>query len=82
MKNLCAQKNLTTIASDMNRTMSELLSEALRNYIEDRTWQRLSHYGSMMAKRQGFTEEDIVVRVLISHLTHRAKKRERKGRLH
>ncbi|MBF0608920.1 MAG: hypothetical protein SFH39_01055 [Candidatus Magnetobacterium sp. LHC-1] len=39
--------------------MNELFSEALRDYIEERTWQRLSHYGSMMAKRQGFTEEDI-----------------------
>ncbi len=47
------------LAQEEHRTMNELFSEALRDYIEERTWQRLSHYGSMMAKRQGFTEEDI-----------------------
>ncbi|MBF0317239.1 MAG: ribbon-helix-helix protein, CopG family [Nitrospirae bacterium] len=48
-------------AQEEHRTMSELFREALRSYIEERTWQRLSNYGSMMAKKQGFTEEDINV---------------------
>lgn len=46
-----------------NRTMSELLREALRRYIEEREWQEILRYGRMKAVEKGITEdmvEDIV----------------------
>ena len=47
------------IAKEENRTKSELFREAIRNYIEEKEWQKLSRYGQVMAQRQGLQENDI-----------------------
>jgi len=41
------------------RTRSELLREALRQYVEDREWQEILRYGRMKAKEKGITEDQV-----------------------
>ena len=40
------------------RTMSELVREALRVYMEEREWRRLQRYGRLRAREQGIAPED------------------------
>jgi sRNA-binding protein len=65
------------IAQEENRTMSELLREALRTYQQQRRWKNITEYGAASAKAAGVkTEEDVV------HAIHqlRASKRHSKKR--
>lgn len=49
------------LAKRENRTMSELLREALRRYQRERDWEQIRSYGTMAAEKVGVkTEEDIV----------------------
>ena len=41
------------------RTMSELIREALRTYIQEREWNRLVRYGQRRAREQGITPEEV-----------------------
>ncbi len=41
------------------RTKSELLREALRQYIEDREWRQMLRYGERRAREQGIGPEDV-----------------------
>lgn len=41
------------------RTRSELLREALRQYVEDREWREILRYGRMKAKEKGITEDQV-----------------------
>ena len=47
------------IASEEGRTRSELLREALRRYLAERTWKRLQAYGQKRARELGIKEEQI-----------------------
>ena len=48
------------VAKEENRTRSELIREALRRYIEDRMWEKLTHYARVKAAEAGIkTEEDV-----------------------
>jgi CopG family transcriptional regulator / antitoxin EndoAI len=48
------------IAKEENRTKSELIREALRRYIEDRQWEKLTRYARERAAQAGIkTEEDV-----------------------
>jgi CopG family transcriptional regulator/antitoxin EndoAI len=44
-----------------NRTMSELMREALRRYQRDREWEEVLAYGRAAAERAGIRGEDEVV---------------------
>jgi len=47
-------------AKEENRTKSELIREALRRYLEDREWEKLTRYARIKAVETGIrTEEDI-----------------------
>lgn len=49
------------LAKEENRTMSELLREALRRYQSEREWEPIRSYGTMAAEMAGVkTEEDVV----------------------
>lgn len=49
------------LAKRENRTMSELVREALRRYERDREWEQIRSYGAMAAEKAGVkTEEDVV----------------------
>ena len=42
-----------------DRTVSELLREAIRLYMEEREWRRLERYGRLRAREQGIVPEDV-----------------------
>jgi CopG family transcriptional regulator/antitoxin EndoAI len=49
------------LAKQENRTMSELVREALRRYQREREWEEIQAYGHAAAERAGVhTEEDVV----------------------
>lgn len=48
------------LAERENRTMSELLREALRYYERRRWWEETTAYGRAKAKERGLTEADVV----------------------
>jgi len=53
-------KEVERIAKEENRTKSELIREALRRYIEDREWEKLTRYARLKSSETGVkTEEDI-----------------------
>ncbi len=41
------------------RTRSEVLREALRQYVEDQEWREIFRYGRMKAKEKGITEDQV-----------------------
>ncbi|MBI4744109.1 MAG: ribbon-helix-helix protein, CopG family [Actinobacteria bacterium] len=52
-------KELEVLAKAESRTKSELLREALREYMGRRKWRSLQRYGRMQAKKKGITEADV-----------------------
>jgi len=48
------------LAHEENRTISELIRQALRGYREDRRWQRTLAYGRARARALGIKERDVV----------------------
>ena len=49
----------TALAKKENRTMSELVREALRQYERHRWWEETNAYGRARAKALGIREEDV-----------------------
>lgn len=47
------------VMKEEGRTMSELVREALRVYMEEREWRRLERYGRLRAREQGTQPEDV-----------------------
>ena len=53
-------REVEKVAKEENRTKSELIREALRLYIEDREWEKLTRYARRKSAETGIkTEEDI-----------------------
>lgn len=52
-------KEAEDAAKQEHRTRSEFFRAALRNYLEEKRWQNLNHYGQMKADEQGLTEKDV-----------------------
>jgi CopG family transcriptional regulator / antitoxin EndoAI len=53
-------REVEKVAQKENRTKSELIREALRRYIEDREWEKLTRYARRKsAETRVKTEEDI-----------------------
>jgi CopG family transcriptional regulator / antitoxin EndoAI len=53
-------REVEKVAKEENRTKSELIREALRRYIEDREWEKLTLYARKKSAITGIkTEEDI-----------------------
>ncbi|MBU4230976.1 MAG: ribbon-helix-helix protein, CopG family [Proteobacteria bacterium] len=53
-------REVEKVAKEENRTKSELVREALRRYIADREWEKLTRYAREKAAETGIkTEEDI-----------------------
>ena len=47
------------VMKEEGRTMSELVREALRQYMEEREWRRLERYGRLRAREQDARPEDV-----------------------
>jgi CopG family transcriptional regulator / antitoxin EndoAI len=54
-----------------SRTKSELIREALRQYLWGRRWRTIRQYGEQRAREAGFREEDVET------LVHEARKARR-----
>ena len=68
------------MARQENRTMSELVREALRVYQRERqAWQGIFAYGRANAKRLGIKDEEDVVRI-IREYRHQQRKEQKKER--
>ena len=53
-------REVEKVAKEENRTKSELIREALRRYMEDREWEKLTRYARIKSAATGIkTEEDI-----------------------
>lgn len=52
------------LAMQENRTMSELVREALRQYQRQRRWEAISSFGQVTAQQAGVLTEQDVVRVI------------------
>ena len=63
------------VMAEEDRTMSSLIREALRLYMDDREWRSLVRYGQRRAREQGIAPED--VERLVEEL--RAKQAETQG---
>lgn len=62
------------LARKENRTMSELVREALRYYERQRWWEETTAYGQARARALGIDEQDI------ERLVHQARRENRKSR--
>jgi CopG family transcriptional regulator/antitoxin EndoAI len=69
-------KKAEEVAKEESRNKSELVREALRQYIEKREWEKLQKYGMARSKEAGFTEEDVEQLV---HEYRRQKRQRAKG---
>ena len=47
------------VMAEEDRTMSELVREALRLYMDDREWRSVVRYGQRRAREQGIAPEDV-----------------------
>ena len=65
------------VMAEEDRTMSQLIREALRLYMDDREWRSLVRYGQRRAREQGIAPED--VERLVDEL--RAKQKAQGGRI-
>ncbi len=53
-------REVEKVAKEEHRTKSELIREALRRYLEDREWEKLTRYARRKSAATGIkTEEDI-----------------------
>ena len=52
-------KRAKKLAGKENRTMSELMREAFREYERSRRWEKISAYGREKASALGIAEEDV-----------------------
>ena len=57
-------KEVEKIAKEENRTKSELIREALRRYIEDREWEKLTRYARRKSAETGIRTEEEIQRVV------------------
>jgi predicted transcriptional regulator len=47
------------VARAQDRTVDEVMAEALNRYIKDKQWASLKSYGRAKARERGLTEEDV-----------------------
>jgi CopG family transcriptional regulator / antitoxin EndoAI len=65
-----------SLAKKENRTMSELVREALRQYERQRWWDETNAYGRAKAAAVGVKSEDDVVRVMHEYRQEKRRKRQ------
>ena len=68
-------KRAQSIAKKENRTMSELIREALRHYERRSWWDEVNAYGRATAQRHGIGEEDVERVIHEARASKRASKK-------
>ena len=61
------------VAKEETRTRSELIRDALRQYLASRRWQRLRQWGTESAERLGLRTESDLLRLIEKARTGRRK---------
>ncbi len=72
-------REVKQLADEENRTMSELIREALRRYQQERRWERIRLYGQGRAEALGLEQGDVVPLIRDYRREQRAKKEIRGG---
>lgn len=57
-------REVEKVAKEENRTKSELIREALRRYMEDREWEKLTRYARIKSAATGIKTEEEIQRVV------------------
>ena len=57
-------EEVQALAKQENRTMSELVREALRRYQRERDWEQIRSFGTMAAEMAGVENEEDVVNLV------------------
>jgi CopG family transcriptional regulator/antitoxin EndoAI len=73
-------KQAQALAKEENRTMSELLREALRRYQRERMWERLLSFGTISTEIPGVKNEEDVVE-LVRQIRRKMAEEERSTNL-
>lgn len=60
-------REVERVAKEENRTKSELIREALRRYLEDREWEKLTRYARIKSVETGIKTEEDIQRVVDEH---------------
>jgi predicted transcriptional regulator len=68
------------LAQQEDRTMSELVREALRYYERRRWWEEMNAYGRAKAEERGLTEADVVPMVKQVREERRSRHGSRRSR--
>ncbi|MBI4444550.1 MAG: ribbon-helix-helix protein, CopG family [Acidobacteria bacterium] len=74
-------KEARELAKRENRTMSELVREALRRYQREQRWEKIRSIGTAKTRSLGLREEDVVPLVHEFRREQRAKKKIRKRKV-
>ena len=53
------------VAKEENRTKNELIREALRRYIEDREWEKLTRYARIKSAETGINTEEVDIQRVV-----------------
>ena len=70
-------KDMERLAKRENRTMSELIREALRRYQAERELEAINKYGRAKAARLGFSDADVIPLI---HELRRERTKQTKSR--
>ena len=72
-------KDAARLAKRENRTMSELMREALRRYQREREWEVLRSYGKISSEMNDLRDEEDVVN-LVRRVRHEMAQEETSGK--
>jgi CopG family transcriptional regulator / antitoxin EndoAI len=67
------------LAKKENRTMSELVREALRTYERQRWWEQTNAYGRVSANAAGLSSEDELVRPVDEYRAEQPPRRKKRS---
>jgi Arc/MetJ-type ribon-helix-helix transcriptional regulator len=73
-------KDMEKLAKRENRTMSELIREALRRYQAERELETINAYGRVKAAQLGLTEADVIPLIHQLRQARRSKKSKQRAR--
>ena len=68
------------LAKQENRTMSELVREALRQYQRQRQWESITAFGKVSAEAAGVLDEEGVVEAIHAYRQESRRKRKSSGK--
>ena len=68
------QAEIERVARAQERTVNEVLAEAVDRYIRDEQWQSLKSYGRQKARERGIRESDVTRLIAESRREHEQRR--------